>query len=34
LCAMHHRLFEMIGQHLVQLGLVKPEWTDSHRQKQ
>ena len=33
LCAMHHSLFAMLGQRLVQEGLVKPDWTDSHRQK-
>ena len=33
LCAMHHDLFEMIGQHLVEKGRVEPDWTDSHRQK-
>jgi hypothetical protein len=33
LCAMHHGLFEMLGQRLVQEGVVNPGWAESHRPK-
>jgi uncharacterized protein len=30
LCAMHHGLFETIGQHLSRAGRVRPDWAASH----